>query len=134
MAAYSQVPDLTAGGTPTSTKVLNLGPTGARGWLYHVNENSSQSRQILVKTVDAGSPAAGILAVGDVILGADGTGASPVNFASDARKALGYAIADAEANFPNAVVHTTGITSAEMAFEVREGDARVAVARWEARA
>lgn len=30
-------------------------------------------------------------------------------------------IADAEAVFPNAVVHTTGITSAEMAFEVGEG-------------
>jgi hypothetical protein len=100
MAAYSQAPDLTAGGTPTTTKSLNLGPTGAQGWLYHVSDNSSLSRQILVKTVDAGSPAAGILATGDVILGVDGTGANPVNFSSDARKALGYAIADAEARTP----------------------------------
>ncbi len=93
-------PDLTNGGVPSSTKNLNLGPTGAQGWLYHVNDNSSESRQILVKTVDVGSPAAGILAAGDVILGANGTGANPVNFSSDARKELGYAIADAEARNP----------------------------------
>ena len=100
LPAVAQVPDLTAGGTPTTTKTLNLGPTGAKGWLYHVNENSGLSRQILVKTVEAGSPSAGILAAGDVILGADGTGANPVNFTSDARKALGLAIADAEARNP----------------------------------
>ncbi|MES2980861.1 MAG: DUF6288 domain-containing protein [Verrucomicrobiota bacterium] len=93
-------PDLTNGGVPTTTKTLNLGPTGACGWLYHVRENSSESRQILVKTVDVGSPAAGILAAGDVILGVNGTGANPVNFTSDARKALGYAIADSEARNP----------------------------------
>ena len=35
-----------------------------------------------------------------MILGADGTGANPVNFSSDARKSLAYAIADAEARSP----------------------------------
>ncbi len=100
MAAYSQAPDLTAGGTPTTTKKINLGPTGARGWFYHVSENSSESRQILVQTVDAGSPAADILAPGDVILGANGSGANPSTFSSDARKTLGYAIAAAEARNP----------------------------------
>jgi hypothetical protein len=100
LPAMAAPPDLTAGGTPTTTKSLNLGPTGAHGWLYHVNENSGESRQILVQTVAAGSPAAGILAAGDVILGADGTGANPLNFSSDARKALGLAIADAEARNP----------------------------------
>ncbi len=97
---FAAPPDLTNGGVPTTTKTLNLGPTGANGWLYHVNENSSESRQILVKSVDAGSPAVGILAAGDVILGVNGSGASPVNFTSDARKTLGVAIADAEARNP----------------------------------
>ncbi len=100
LTAYSKVPDLTAGGTPTTTKKINLGPTGARGWFYHVSENSSESRQILVQNVDAGSPAAGVLAPGDVILGANGSGANPSAFSSDARKTLGNAIAAAEARKP----------------------------------
>jgi hypothetical protein len=100
LPAIAAPPDLTNGGVPTTTKSLNLGPTGAHGWLYHVNENSSENRQILVTTVDAGSPSACILAAGDVILGVDGTGSNPVNFTSDARKALGLAIADAEARNP----------------------------------
>ena len=69
-------PDLTAGGVPNESPAItiNLGPTGARGWVYHVKADTSESRQILVKVVDSGSPAGGILAVDDVILGADGTG------------------------------------------------------------
>ncbi len=98
--APAAAPDLTAGGLPTDTAYWNLGPTGMRGWFYHVGSSSDESRQILVSVVDAGSPADGILAVNDVILGADGTGATPVNFASDARKALADAIADAEARSP----------------------------------
>ena len=93
-------PDLTAGGVPGDTLTINLGPTGARGWVYHVREKTDESRQIQVKLVDAGSPAAGILAADDVILGANGTGANPVNFTSDARKSLATAIADAEARNP----------------------------------
>ena len=42
-----------------------------RGWVHHVNENPGESRQIMVTMVDAGSPADGILAVNDVIPGAD---------------------------------------------------------------
>ncbi len=93
-------PDLTAGGVPTTTKNLNLGPTGLHGWLYHVKDDSSESRQILVYSVDVGSPADGILAANDVILGADGTGGSATAFSSDARKALAQALADAEARTP----------------------------------
>ncbi|WP_158279859.1 Ig-like domain-containing protein [Coraliomargarita sinensis] len=98
------MPDLTAGGEPTDSEYINLGPTGMEGWIYNkgsgkLNE-TVDARQILVTAVDAGSPADGILAVGDVILGADGTGASPVSFTSDARKALAYAIDDAEGNNP----------------------------------
>jgi hypothetical protein len=98
-------PDLTAGGTPDNTRTSNLGPTGMRGWIYHVNgggrsADTSESRQILVKAVDSGSPAHGVLAVDDVILGANGTGANPAPFSSDARKSLALAIADAEARNP----------------------------------
>ena len=93
-------PDLTNGGVPGDTLTINLGPTGLRGWVYHVKTNTGESRQIHVKSVAAGSPADGILAVDDVILGADGTGADPVNFTSDARKSLADAIADAEARNP----------------------------------
>ena len=95
-------PDLTTCGVPGDSISFNMGPTGVRGWVYHVRENSSESRQIQIKSVESGSPAAGILAVNDVILGADGTGAEPVNFISDARKSLGLglAIGDAEARNP----------------------------------
>jgi hypothetical protein len=95
-------PDLTDGGVPNEDPAItiNLGPTGARGWVYHVKVDTSESRQILVTAVDAGSPAAGLLAAGDVILGANGTGANPSNFTSDARKSLALAIADAEVNSP----------------------------------
>jgi hypothetical protein len=98
-ASMAAGPDLTAGGVPEEDAItINLGPTGARGWVYHDKYDSSQSRQILVTKVDSGSPAAGILAVDDVILGANGSGANPNAFSSDARKSLALAIADAEAN------------------------------------
>jgi len=95
-------PDLTAGGVPDEDPAItiNLGPTGARGWVYHARTDTSESRQILVTAVDSGSPSVGILAVDDVILGADGTSANPSAFSSDARKSLALAIADAEARSP----------------------------------
>jgi autotransporter-associated beta strand protein len=104
--AFAQTPpDLTAGGVPDNTRTINLGPTGMRGWVFHVNgggrtADTGDARQIQVKAVDAGSPAAGFLAANDVILGANGTGAVPVDFTSDARKAFAQAIADAEARNP----------------------------------
>ena len=98
--ATAQVPDLTAGGTPTSSQYTNLGPTGLRGWMYHSGTNTGSSRQILITSVAAGSPADGLFAVDDVILGADGTGATATHFTSDARKSMGWAIADAEARDP----------------------------------
>ena len=93
-AATAAPPDLTSGGVPNEDPALtfNLGPTGMRGWAYHVKVDTGESRQILVTDVDAGSPADGVLAVGDVILGAD-----PGFFTADARKSLAQAIADAEA-------------------------------------
>ena len=95
-------PDLTNGGVPDpeANESSNLGPTGLRGWIYHVKENTGEARQILVDTVDAGSPADGVIQVGDVILGADGSGGTAVAFTSDARKSLAQAIADAEERDP----------------------------------
>ncbi|MBK8037926.1 MAG: HEAT repeat domain-containing protein [Verrucomicrobiaceae bacterium] len=93
-------PDLTNGGVPSSNININLGPTGLRGWVYHASWNTSLSRQIQVQVVEAGSPAAGVLEVNDVILGADGSGAEPVGFSADARKSLADAINDAEARSP----------------------------------
>jgi len=102
-AAKAQIPDLTAGdpipASPTPL-YINLGPTGLEGWMYRVGQQTTNSRQILVTSVAAGSPAVGVFAVNDVILGADGTGATATNFTADARKSLAYAIADAEARAP----------------------------------
>lgn len=63
-------PELTAGGVPGNTSTITLGPTGLRGWVYSTGDipDSGKSRQILVRTVDAGSPADGVLAADDVIL------------------------------------------------------------------
>ncbi len=98
----AQVPDLTNGGVPTNTRYTTLGPTGLQGWAYTAGNgyDGSDSRQILITHVDPGSPADGILQVGDVILGADGTGVVPVNFTYEARHALADAIDDAEALDP----------------------------------
>ena len=100
-------PDLTSGGTipSTLTTTWNLGPTGMRGWVYYDTASggingSVESRQIQVRTVDAGSPAAGVFQANDLILGASGTAAAPVLFAIDARRGLAAAIADAEAQTP----------------------------------
>ncbi|MCD6303747.1 MAG: PDZ domain-containing protein [Planctomycetes bacterium] len=85
------VPDLTAGGKPDDSHDWNLGPTGARGWIWGWGLETTDSRQILITKVDRGSPADDVLRVGDVIIGVGGR-----PFASDARKSLGRAITEAE--------------------------------------
>ena len=85
------VPDLTKGGAKDDKHDWNLGPTGARGWIWSWRLETTDSRQILVTKVDKGSPADGVLEVGDVLLGAGGK-----LFAEDVRKSLGRAIAEAE--------------------------------------
>ena len=91
-------PDLTAPGTVVDTKLTyNLGPTGARGWIYYQKPDAApvmtrDSRQILVASIEAGSPAAGVLQVGDVIVGVNGS-----LFTTDCRKRFGMAIGEAEA-------------------------------------
>ena len=85
------VPDLTRGGTKDDKHDWTLGPTGARGWIWGWDLETTDGRQILVTQVDKASPADGVLQVGDVILG---TGGKP--FAADARKRFGRAIIEAE--------------------------------------
>ena len=52
--------------------LVNLGPTGARGWMWGMRLRTDFARQILITKVDAGSPADGMLQVDDVILGING--------------------------------------------------------------
>jgi len=85
------MPDLTRGGTKDDKHDWNLGPTGARGWMWARKLETTDTRQILVTKVDEGSPADGVLEAGDVILG---VGGKP--FADDCRKAFGRAITEAE--------------------------------------
>ena len=68
-----------------------LGPTGARGWMYVKGQMTHESRQILITEVEPGSPAEAVLQNGDVVLGIDGK-----RFSSDARRALGWAIVEAQ--------------------------------------
>lgn len=98
-------PDLTKGDKIPNLRIhdwKNIGPTGVAGWVDYRRFGSGPSRQILVTEVDKGSPADGILAKDDVILGADGKGAAgaPATFSADARKCIADAIADAEARNP----------------------------------
>ena len=85
------VPDLVAGGQVDDKHDWNLGPTGARGWIWGWKLETTDARQILITQVEPGSPAGGVLRVGDVILG---VGDTP--FQGDARKSLGMAITTAE--------------------------------------
>lgn len=85
------VPDLTKGGAPDGRHDWNLGPTGARGWIWGWKLETTSSRQILITSVAPDSPAAGILEKGDVILGVNGK-----PFSKDARKSFGEAITLAE--------------------------------------
>ncbi|MCA9081537.1 MAG: PDZ domain-containing protein, partial [Planctomycetaceae bacterium] len=74
---------------------ITLGPTGLRGWIRSEKMVTTDARQISVTQVDQGSPADGVIQVGDVILG---VGTKP--FDDDARIQFGRAItlAEREAN------------------------------------
>jgi len=99
-SALAAPPDATTSYIDTQY-TYNLGPTGARGWVYNSGNEwvfapeglTYESRQILITTVDAATPAAGVLQVNDVILGIGST-----LFTNDARKAFGKAIGAAEAS------------------------------------
>jgi hypothetical protein len=87
------VPDLTRGdGIPEKAEHdWNLGPTGLRGWMFSDHLVTTDARQMAITKVDNGSPADGILEVGDVLLG---VGGKP--FSYDPRTEFGRALTTAE--------------------------------------
>lgn len=86
-------PDFTKGGTiPAEAKHdWNLGATGLRGWMFTSKMVTTDARQILITQVAEGSPAAGVVQVGDVILGVAGKA-----FSYDPRTEFGKALTIAE--------------------------------------
>ncbi|MHB0958706.1 MAG: DUF6288 domain-containing protein [Pirellulaceae bacterium] len=69
----------------------NLGASGARGWMFSDKLVTTDARQIAITEVEKNSPADGVLAVGDVILGISGK-----RFSTDPRTELGQALTMAE--------------------------------------
>ena len=90
-AAITPAIDLTKETPAKTDNSYNLGPTGALGWMQVEAGMTESSRQIFITAVENGSPAAGKLEVGDVILGVFG-----MPFTEDARKVFGRAIGQAE--------------------------------------
>lgn len=92
--SFAAAPDLTKGESKPkfASHDWNLGPTGARGWMYSNKMETSEARQIYVTKVAPGSPAAKVLEIGDVILGVAGKA-----FSYDPRTEMGKAIGSAEA-------------------------------------
>jgi hypothetical protein len=84
-------PDFTRGGQRDDSHDWTLGPTGARGWVYGAKGQTADARQILVTAVARGSPAEGVLASNDVLLGVSGR-----LFTGDARIQFARAIMEAE--------------------------------------
>ncbi|QTN32327.1 HEAT repeat domain-containing protein [Akkermansiaceae bacterium] len=74
-----------------ATKDWNLGATGARGWMHTQGGRTVEARQVLITKVAPGSPADGVLAPGDVILGVAGK-----PFSHDPRQEWGKALTAAE--------------------------------------
>jgi hypothetical protein len=72
--AQMSKPDFTRGDSipEGATHDWTLGATGARGWIYSNNLETSEARQIYITEVAPQSPADGILEKGDVILGVAG--------------------------------------------------------------
>ena len=88
-----KVPDFTKGDAiPKNAKHdWNLGATGLRGWMYCDKLVTSDARQIAITKVEPKSPADGVIAVGDVILGVGGKA-----FSHDPRTEMGLALTAAE--------------------------------------
>ena len=86
--------DLTKGESipKEGTHDWNLGATGARGWIFSEKLETSKGRQIGITKVSKGTPADGVLKVGDVILGVS---AKP--FSYDPRVEFAKALTTAEA-------------------------------------
>ena len=63
------MPDFTKGDAIPKGAVhdWNLGATGCRGWMFSDKLVTTDARQVFITKVDKGSPADGVLEVGDVI-------------------------------------------------------------------
>ena len=100
------VPDLTKGEELTRINERWVGPVGIYCGAWRPRQRSNEAqwvRQLLVQKIQEGSPADGVLQVGDVILGADGTGAKQVPLFEGATWAMipiANAINEAEARKP----------------------------------
>ena len=98
------IPDLTKGEKLTRFNDLNFSQIGAYTEIWRARQRSNEHgfiRQFIVRSIEKGSPADGILKIGDVVLGADGTGAVEVKlFSSHPKKAMVEAINLAEAKDP----------------------------------
>ena len=88
-----ETPDFTKGDPipDGATHDWTLGATGARGWMFSNRLETSEARQIRITSIAEGSPADGVLEVGDVILG---VGGKP--FAYDPRTEFGKALTFSE--------------------------------------
>ena len=98
------IPDFTKGGTIPSNAPhdWNLGPTGIRGWMFCDKLVTKDARQIAVTAVDQGSPANGLIQVGDVLLGVGGK-----RFSYDPRTEFGRAITAAETEAQNGELYVS---------------------------
>jgi len=87
------IPDFTRGDAipDVAEHDWNLGATGARGWMYSDRLVTTDARQICITKVHEDSPADGVLAVGDVVLGVGGK-----RFSYDPRTEFGKALTAAE--------------------------------------
>ncbi|MGV2336887.1 MAG UNVERIFIED_CONTAM: DUF6288 domain-containing protein [Planctomycetaceae bacterium] len=88
-----RIPDFTKGDVipRKAPHDWNLGPTGLRGWMYCDRLVTTDARQIAITAVAQGSPADGLIVVGDVILGVGGQ-----SFSYDPRTEFGKAVTAAE--------------------------------------
>jgi hypothetical protein len=87
------IPDFTKGDRipAQANHDWNLGATGLRGWMHCDTLVTSDARQIMITKVAAKSPADGLIAVGDVILGI-----GERMFSTDPRTEMGRALTAAE--------------------------------------
>ena len=107
-AMESHLPDFTKGEKipEGANHDWNLGATGLRGWIFSDKMVTTDARQIAITQVDKGSPAYGVFAVGDVILGVGGK-----LFSYDPRTEFGKALTIAES---------------------KEGGGKLVISRWRA--
>lgn len=103
-ASLAAPPDLTQGDSipPGATHDWNLGPTGARGWMSSDKLVTSDARQVAITHVEPNTPADGVLAVGDVLLGV-----GKRRFSEDPRVEFGRAITVAESEAGGGILPLT---------------------------